>query len=112
DVCSSDLVPRARRIAMGYFDSAHPTLLADPVTERDHVRGPADAKVTLVEYGDFSCPFCAQAHGVIKGLLERFDDLRVVFRANPRSHFFPHAQLAAEAAEAAAAQGKFWEMHD
>jgi uncharacterized OsmC-like protein len=97
---------------MGYFDSAHPTLLADPVTERDHVRGAPSASVTLVEYGDFACPYCAEAHVVVKGLLERFDDLRFVFRANPRSHFFPHAQLAAEAAEAAGAQGKFWEMHD
>jgi uncharacterized OsmC-like protein len=97
---------------MGYFDSAHPTLLTDPVTDRDHVRGPRDASVTLVEYGDFACPACAGAHGIVTGLLARFDDLQVVFRANPRSHFFPHAQLAAEAAEAAGAQGKFWELHD
>jgi uncharacterized OsmC-like protein/predicted DsbA family dithiol-disulfide isomerase len=97
---------------MGYFDSAHPTLLADPVTDRDHVRGAPGGRITLVEYGDFSCPYCALAHVIVKALLERFDDLRFVFRANPRSHFFPHAQLAAEAAEAAAVQGKFWEMHD
>ena len=100
---------------MGYFDAAHPTLLADPVTERDHIRGPAAAHVTLVEYGDFACPFCAEAYGMIKKLMATSadaGDLRFVFRANPRSHFFPHAQLAAEAAEAAGAQGQFWPMHD
>jgi uncharacterized OsmC-like protein len=97
---------------MGYFDSDHPTLLADPVTARDHVRGPASAAVTLVEYGDFACPYCAAAYGTVRTLLELFADLRLVFRANPRSHFFPNAAEAAEAAEAAGAQGKYWEMHD
>jgi len=97
---------------MGYFESDHPTLLADPVSAQDHVRGPASARVTLVEYGDFACPFCAAASSIVKSLLDRFDDLRFVFRANPRSHVFPHAVEAAEAAEAAAAQEKFWEMHD
>jgi uncharacterized OsmC-like protein/predicted DsbA family dithiol-disulfide isomerase len=97
---------------MGYFESDHPTLLADPVGAQDHVRGPASARVTLVEYGDFACPFCAAASTIVRSLLDRFDDLRFVFRANPRSHVFPHAVEAAEAAEAAAAQGKFWEMHD
>jgi uncharacterized OsmC-like protein/predicted DsbA family dithiol-disulfide isomerase len=97
---------------MGYFESDHPTLLADPVSARDHARGPASAQVTLVEYGDFACPYCAAASGIVKALLDRFDDLRFVFRANPRSHLFPHAAEAAEAAEAAGAQGKFWEMHD
>jgi uncharacterized OsmC-like protein len=97
---------------MGYFDSDHPTLLADPVNERDHVRGPVSASVTLVEYGDFACPYCAAAYGTIKSLLEQYHDLRFVFRVNPRSHVFPHAAQAAQAAEAAAAQGKFWEMHD
>jgi uncharacterized OsmC-like protein len=98
---------------MGYFDSEHPTHLAEPVTTADHVRGPATAPVTLVEYGDFACPYCAAAHGLVLDLQKRFgDDLRFVFRANPRSHVFPHAELAAEAAEAAGAQGKYWEMHD
>jgi len=98
---------------MGYFDPEHPTHLAEPVTAADHVRGLATAPVTVVEYGDFACPFCAAAHGLVLDLQKRFgDDLRFVFRANPRSHLFPHAELAAEAAEAAGAQGKYWEMHD
>ena len=97
---------------MGYFDSEHPTFLAEPVGPRDHVRGPADAAVTLVEYGDFACPFCGAAYGTLKALLAERPDLRLVFRANPRSHLFPHADMAAQAAEAASAQGKFWEMHD
>jgi len=97
---------------MGYFDTEHPTLLADPVTERDHVRGPAGAAVTVVEYGDFACPSCGAAFPIVKALLARFPEVRLVFRANPRSHLFPHALEAAEAAEAAGAQGKFWEMHD
>jgi uncharacterized OsmC-like protein/predicted DsbA family dithiol-disulfide isomerase len=98
---------------MAYFDQEHPTLLADPVTERDHVRGGPAALVTVVEYGDFACPYCAAAHGSVKKLRERFgDEVRFVFRANPRSHIFPHAEAAAEAAEAAGAQGKYWEMHD
>jgi uncharacterized OsmC-like protein/predicted DsbA family dithiol-disulfide isomerase len=97
---------------MAYFDSQHPTLLAEPVGPRDHARGPASAEVTVVEYGDFACPHCREARGVVQSLLERFPQVRFVFRANPRSHLFPAAPLAAEAAEAAAAQGKFWEMHD
>ncbi len=97
---------------MGYFDAEHPTLLADPVTDRDHVRGPASAGMTIVEYGDFACPACAAAFPIVKALLQRSPDVRLVFRANPRSHLFPHAAEAAEAAEAAGAQGKFWEMHD
>jgi len=100
---------------MAYFDRDHPTFLADPVSASDHVRGPADptsGSVTLVEFGDFACPSCGESYGMIKALLARRPDLRFVFRANPRSHLFPHAEIAAEAAEAAAAQGKFWEMHD
>ncbi len=80
---------------------------------RDHVRGPPDARLTLVEYGDFECPFCGQATGVVEALRERFgDELRYVFRHLPLTDVHPHAELAAEAAEAAAAQGRFWEMHD
>jgi uncharacterized OsmC-like protein/protein-disulfide isomerase len=97
---------------MGHFDEQHPTVLAEPVGPRDHVRGPATADVTLVEYGDFACPFCRAAYATIKELLARVPAVRLVFRANPRSHLFPEAEPAAEAAEIAAAQGKFWEMHD
>ena len=97
---------------MSYFDERHPTLLAEPVGPRDHVRGPAASDVTLVEYGDFACPFCRNAYGTIKELLAAMPEVRFVFRANPRSHLFPDAEPAAEAAEIAAAAGKFWEMHD
>jgi NhaA family Na+:H+ antiporter len=84
-----------------------------PVSDRDHVRGPADARVTLVEYGDYECPHCRQVAPIIEEIRDRFgDQLRYVFRHLPISKLHPHAQLAAEAAEAAAVQGKFWEMHD
>ncbi|MEN3343277.1 MAG: hypothetical protein V7644_2681 [Actinomycetota bacterium] len=87
--------------------------LAEPVdSESDHVRGPADAPVTLVEYGDFECPYCGQAEPVIRELLGEFGDVRYVWRHLPLNDVHPGAQLAAEAAEAAAAQGAFWEMHD
>jgi protein-disulfide isomerase/uncharacterized OsmC-like protein len=101
-----------RRARVSYFEDQHPTVLADPVTEKDHIRGPASGNVTVVEYGDFACPYCRKAYGVVKDLLARSPDVRFVFRANPRSHVFPHAQALAEAAEAAGAQGKYWEMHD
>jgi protein-disulfide isomerase len=81
--------------------------------ERDHVRGPADAPVTLIEYGDYQCPYCGQAEVVIRGLLDEFgDELRYVWRHLPLNDVHPNAQMAAEAAEAAAAQGAFWELHD
>ncbi len=88
--------------------------LAAPVDpERDHIRGDDDAPVTLVEYGDFECPNCGQAEPVVRELLNDFGhDLRYVFRHLPLSDVHPHAQLAAEAAEAADDQGAFWEMHD
>ncbi len=87
--------------------------LADPVDDdRDHIRGPADAAVTLVEYGDLECPYCGQAEGVIRELLADFGDLRYVWRHLPLTDVHPRAQLAAEASEAAAAQGAFWPMHD
>jgi Na+/H+ antiporter NhaA len=80
---------------------------------RDHVRGPDDAPVTLVEYGDYQCSYCGQAEIVIRALLESFgDDLRYVWRHLPLNDVHPNAQAAAEAAEAAAAQGAFWAMHD
>jgi protein-disulfide isomerase len=88
--------------------------LAVPVSEeRDHIRGPKTAPVTLVEYGDYECPFCGQAYYVLKDLTQRAGNLmRFVFRNFPLTTLHPHAERAAEAAEAAAAQGKFWEMHD
>jgi predicted DsbA family dithiol-disulfide isomerase len=80
--------------------------------ERDHIRGPAEAAVTLVEYGDLECPYCGQAEQVIRELLSDFGDLRYVWRHLPLNDVHPHAQLAAEASEAAGAQDRFWEMHD
>ena len=88
--------------------------LSPPVDpQRDHVRGPADAPVTLVEYGDFQCPYCGEAYPVVRELQERFgDQLRYVFRHMPLADLHPRAPFAAEAAEAAGAQERFWEMHD
>jgi diadenylate cyclase len=87
--------------------------LDTPVGDRDHVRGAATAPVTLVEYGDFECPYCGRMYPVVKELRKRAGDrLRVVFRHFPLDSVHPHARRAAEAAEAAAAQGRFWEMHD
>jgi Na+/H+ antiporter NhaA len=87
--------------------------LADPVDpEHDHVRGPLDAPVTVVEYGDFECPYCGQAESVVRELLADFGDVRYVWRHLPLPDVHPHAQLAAEAAEAAGIQGAFWEMRD
>ncbi|HEX6450412.1 MAG TPA: Na+/H+ antiporter NhaA [Trebonia sp.] len=79
----------------------------------DHIRGPKkDAIVTLVEYGDFECPYCGQAEPNVRGLIKQHGELRFVFRHLPLTDVHPHAQMAAEAAEAAGLQGKFWEMHD
>jgi Na+/H+ antiporter NhaA len=88
--------------------------LSDEVDpDRDHARGPEDAPVTLVEYGDYQCPYCGQAEVVIRELLESFgDDLRYVWRHLPLNDVHPNAQMAAEAAQAAARQGAFWGMHD
>ncbi len=87
--------------------------LADPVDpERDHFRGPVDAPVTLLEYGDLECPFCGQAEPVVRELLADFGDLRYVWRHLPLNDVHPQAQIAAEASEAAALQDRFWEMHD
>ncbi|HEX6386791.1 MAG TPA: Na+/H+ antiporter NhaA [Anaerolineae bacterium] len=84
-----------------------------PVSERDHVQGPDDAPFTLVEYGDYECPYCRLVYDDIQGLQEQLGDrLRYVYRHLPIESAHPHARLAAEAAEAAGAQGKFWEMHD
>jgi len=85
-----------------------------PVSEdRDHIQGPVDAPATLLEYGDYECPFCGAAYPIVKEVQSRLgDQLRFVFRNFPITTSHPHAELAAEAAEAAGAQGKFWEMHD
>jgi protein-disulfide isomerase len=85
-----------------------------PVTEnRDHIQGTADAPVTLVQYGDYECPYCGAAYPIIKDVQSRMGErLRFVFRNFPISTSHPHAEQAAEAAEAADSQGKFWEMHD
>jgi protein-disulfide isomerase len=80
--------------------------------DRDHVRGPLDAPVTLVEYGDLECPYCGQAEPVVRELLSDFGDLRYVWRHLPLNDVHPMAQQAAEATEAAAEQGAFWELHD
>jgi protein-disulfide isomerase len=92
----------------------------DPLTDlylevdpsRDHIRGPLDAPVTVVEYGDFECPYCGQAEGVLRELLSDFGDVRYVWRHLPLNDVHPRAQLAAEASEAATEQGAFWEIHD
>ncbi|MFW5690993.1 MAG: DsbA family protein [Chloroflexota bacterium] len=94
-------------------DSPQSATLAQPVTDEDHIRGAAQAPVTLVEYADFECPHCGRAHPILKTLVSVLgNDLRFVYRHFPLSKGHPHAQQAAEAAEAAGAQGRFWEMHD
>jgi diadenylate cyclase len=85
----------------------------EPVGARDHTRGPKDAPVTLLKYGDYECPYCGQAHPMLKELQERAGErVRFVFRHFPLDSVHPSARRAAQAAEAAAAQGRFWEMHD
>jgi protein-disulfide isomerase len=102
---------RARQIGRTAEDILDLSEDVDPA--RDHIRGPDDAPVTLVEYGDFECEYCGQAEGVIRELLAQHGgDVRYVWRHLPLNDVHPHAQLAAEASEAAAAQGKFWEMND
>ncbi len=87
--------------------------LAVPVSESDHSRGPADAPITLVEYGDYECPYCGRSAPMIERLrAELGDRLRVVFRHFPLNSVHPRAAIMALAAEAAGAQGKFWQMHD
>jgi Na+/H+ antiporter NhaA len=107
------LSPRTRlRAVLGTATTL--TDLAVPVDpDRDHIRGPEkDALVTLVEYGDFECPYCGQAEPAVRELIRESGELRFVFRHLPLTEVHPHAQLAAEGAEAAAVQGAFWEMHD
>src|SRR5207253_10081786 len=106
------LSPRRRIRAL--LGTAEPIIdLVEPVDpERDHIRGPAEALVTVVEYGDFECPYCGQAEPVMRELLRDFGDVRYVWRHLPLNDVHGNAQLAAEAAEAAADQGAFWELHD
>jgi protein-disulfide isomerase len=88
-----------------------PTLPVSPA--RDHIRGPVDAPVTLLEYGDYECPYCGAAHPIVNEVREPMGDrLRFVFRHFPLTTVHPYAELAAEAAEAAGAQRKYWAMHD
>jgi len=105
--------PRTRLQAL-FGTASTVTDLAVPVDpERDHIRGPKkDALVTLVEYGDFECPYCGRAEPAVRGLIREFGELRFVFRHLPLTDVHAHAQMAAEASEAAAVQGAFWEMHD
>ena len=106
------LLPPIRRARALLGD---PKLIQDLIPEvdleRDHMRGPAGASITLIEFGDFECPYCGQAEPVVRDLLAD-TDLRYVWRHLPLTDVHPRAQLAAEAAEAAGAQGAFWAMHD
>src|ERR1700721_2177662 len=93
--------------------TSHPISLAVALEPTDHMLGSEHARVTIVEYGDFECPSCKVAAATPKLLLERFPNrIRFIFRHFPLQEAHPHALLAAEASEAAAAQGKFWPMHD
>jgi Na+/H+ antiporter NhaA len=107
------LLPRRLRIR-SLFGTAEQLvdLYMDVDPNRDHFRGPIDAPVTVVEYGDFECPYCGRAEPVVRELLQEFGDVRYVWRHLPLSDVHANAQLAAEAAEAAARQDAFWEMHD
>ena len=92
--------------------SARPKL-NPPVSKRDHSIGPENAPVTLVEYGDYQCPYCGAAHPIVKEARAAMaENLRFVFRHFPLTEVHPYAEIAAEAAESAGAQGRFWEMHD
>jgi protein-disulfide isomerase len=94
-------------------DSTESAVLTLPVGDRDHIQGAADAPLTLVEYGDYECPHCGRAYPIVKDVQRRLGkQLRFVFRNFPITNLHPHAEDAAEAAEAAGAQKHFWEMHD
>jgi protein-disulfide isomerase len=88
-------------------------VLTPPVSQEDHLLGTLTAPVTLVEYGDYECPYCGRAYPIVNALKQRLgDSLCLAYRHFPLSQIHPHAELAAEAAEAAGAQGAFWPMHD
>jgi len=110
---ATERLPKRMRLR-ALLGSARPIVdLAVPVDpDRDRIRGPLDAPVTLLEYGDLECPFCGQAEPVIRELLSDFGDLRYVWRHLPLNDVHPNAQLAAEATEAAAEQDSFWDLHD
>jgi protein-disulfide isomerase len=109
----ADFLPKRVRLRALVGTAQAITDLAVPVDpERDHIRGPKKSPVTLVEYGDFECPYCGQAEPVLRELLADYGDIRYVWRHLPLNDVHPHAQLAAEGAEAAAKQGAFWGMHD
>jgi protein-disulfide isomerase len=87
--------------------------LATPVDEgADHILGPSTAAATLVEYGDYECPYCRQIHPMVNEIMRRTEGLRFIYRHFPITKIHPHSKRAAEAAEAAGTQGRFWEMHD
>jgi Na+/H+ antiporter NhaA len=110
---ASRLLPRRLRAGALIGRAEQIVDLAVPVdSERDHIRGPEDALVTLLEYGDLECPYCGQAEPVLRELLSDFGEVRYAWRHLPLNDVHPHAQMAAEASEAAAAQDHFWEMHD
>jgi Na+/H+ antiporter NhaA len=112
-VRATTMLPKERKLRAIFGTYEAIVDLADPVdVERDHIRGPESAPVTVVEYGDFQCPYCGQAERVVRELLIDFGDLRYVWRHLPLNDVHAHAQLAAEASEFAAAHGKFWEMYD
>ncbi|MGH3398742.1 MAG: Na+/H+ antiporter NhaA [Streptosporangiaceae bacterium] len=107
------LLPRRLQVRALLGTSQTVVDLGSPVDPgRDHIRGPERAPVTLVEYGDFECPYCGQAEAVIRELLAGHGEVRYVWRHLPLTDVHPHAQFAAEASEAAADQGAFWPMHD
>ena len=109
----TELLPPKQRIVALLGRSESIVDLVEPVDpEHDHIRGPAQAPVTLVEYGDLECPYCGQAEPIVRELLSDFGDVRYVWRHLPLTDVHPHAQLAAEATEAAGLQGAFWQMHD
>jgi protein-disulfide isomerase len=94
-------------------DGLRPTRLATPITAEDHVQGPLNAEVTLLQYGDYQCPYTRLSRHSIHTLQREYrDNLRFVFRHFPLEEIHPHARAAAVAAEAAGAQGKFWVMHE
>ena len=110
---ATEYLPRRLRLrALIGGGEALTDLYRDVDPEHDHIRGPTESSVTVVEYGDFQCPFCGQAEPVVRELLHDFGEIRYVWRHLPLNDVHPRAQLAAEASEAAAAQGMFWEMHD
>jgi protein-disulfide isomerase len=110
---ATELLPRRLRL-LSLLGTSEPLidLAIEVEPEYDHIRGPLDAPVTVVEYGDFECPYCGRAEPAIRGLLAEHGDVRYVWRHLPLTDVHPHAELAALGSEAAAFQGSFWPMHD